>query len=57
MYVDFIYLVGVLRGFQRCMGHITTGSWKDRGNQNIQLVIVLYCNLPSNGKQLPAYPS
>ena len=26
---------GVLRRFQHCTGHITTGSWKGRGNQYI----------------------
>ena len=31
------------------------GSWKDRGNQYIQFIRVLYCKLPSNGKQLPAF--
>ena len=31
----FIYLFGVLRHFQHCTGHITTGSWKGRGNQYI----------------------
>ena len=36
-------------------GHITTGSWKGRGNQYIQLVKILYCNLPTNGKQLAAF--
>ena len=51
-----IYLFGVLRRFQHCTGHITTGSWKGRGNQYIQLVGVLYCKLPTNGKQLPAFP-
>ena len=51
-----IYLFGVLRRFQHCTGHITTGSWKGRGNQYIQLVRVLYCKLPTNGKQLPAFP-
>ena len=49
-------LFGVLRRFQHCTGHITTGSWKGRGNQYIQLVRVLYCKLPTNGKQLPAFP-
>ena len=29
-----------------------TGSWKGRGNQYIQFVRVLYCKLPTNGKQL-----
>ena len=31
-----------------------TGSWKGRGNQYIEFVRVLYCKLPTNGKQLPA---
>ena len=52
----FIYLFGVLRRFQRCTGHITTGSWKGRGNQYMEFVRVLYCKLPTNGKQLPAFP-
>ena len=52
----FFYLFGVLRHFQHCTGHITTGSWKGRGNQYIQLVKVLYCKLPTNGKQVPAFP-
>ena len=33
-----IYLFGVLCRFQHCTGHITTGSWKGRGNQYIQFV-------------------
>ena len=32
---SIIYLFGVLRRFQHCTGHITTGSWKGRGNQYI----------------------
>ena len=52
----FLYLFGVLRRFQHCTGHITTGSWKGRGNQYIEFVRVLYCKLPTNGKQLPAFP-
>ena len=52
----FIYLFGVLRHFQHCTGHITTGSWKGRGNQYIYFVRVLYCKLPTNSKQLPAVP-
>ena len=28
----FIFLFWVLRYFQHCTGHITTGSWKGRGN-------------------------
>ena len=51
----FIYL-GFLRRFQNCTGHITPGSWKGRGNQYIEFVRVLYCKLPTNGKQLPAFP-
>ena len=45
--------VGVL---QHCTGHVMAGSWKGRGNQYIQFVRVLYCKLPTNGKQLPAFP-
>ena len=52
----YFYLFEVLRRFQHCTGHITMGSWKGRGNQYIQLVKVLYCKLPTNGKQLPAFP-
>ena len=52
----FIYLVGVLSHFQHSTGHITMGSRKGRGNQYTQLVKVLYCKLPTNGKQLPAFP-
>ena len=56
--VDLLYITifGVLRHFQHCTGHITTGSWKGRGSQYIQFVRVLYCKLPTNGKQLPAFP-
>ena len=53
---SFIYLFGVLRRFQHCTGHIMTGSQKGRGNQYIQFIRVLYCKLPTNGKQLPAFP-
>ena len=52
----FIYLFGVLRRFQHCIGHNTMGSWKGRGKQYIQFVRVLYCKLSTNGKQLPAFP-
>ena len=31
------------------------GSFMGRGNQYIQFVRVLYCKLPTNGKQLPAF--
>ena len=54
--VVLVYLFGVLHRFQHCTGHITTGSWKGRLNQYIQFVRVLYCKLPINGKQLPAFP-
>ena len=55
-YLLYIYLFGVLRRFQHCTGHIMMGSWKGRGNQYIQFVRVLYCILPTNSKQLPAFP-
>ena len=48
---NLFYLFRVLRRFQHCTGHITTGSWKGRGNQYIQFIRVLYCKLPTNGKQ------
>ena len=32
-----------------------TGSWKGRRNQYIQFIRVLYCKLPTNGMQLPAF--
>ena len=48
--------IWILLHFQHCTGHITTGSWKGRGNQYIQFVRVLYCKLPTNSKQLPAFP-
>ena len=51
-----IYLFGFERHFQHCTGHITMGSVMGRGNQYIQLVMVLYCKLPTNGKQLPTFP-
>ena len=56
MLILFTYLFGVLRHFQHYTGHITTGSWKGRGNQYIQFIRVLYCKLMTNGKQLPAFP-
>ena len=51
-----ICLFVVLRRFQHSTGHITTGSWKGRGNQYIEFARVVYCKLPTNGKQLPAFP-
>ena len=52
----FFFLFWVLHRFQHCTGHITTGSYKGRGNQYIQFVRVLYCKLPTNGNQLTAFP-
>ena len=52
----FVCLFGVLRRFQHCTGHITTGTWKGRGNQYIEFARVLYCKLPTNGKLLPTFP-
>ena len=52
----FIYLSGFLHCFQHCTTHIMTGSWKGRGNQYIKLVEVLYSKLPTNSKQLLAFP-
>ena len=54
--IKVVHFWGVLRRFQHGTGHITTGSWKDREKQYIQFVRVLYCKLPTNGKQLPAFP-
>ena len=56
MFILYYDLFGVLHRFQHCTGHITMGSWKGRGNQYIEFVRVLYCKLPTNGKQLPAFP-
>ena len=55
LYVS-VYLFGFLRHFQHSTGYITMGSWKGRGNQYIQLVKILYCKLPTNGKHVPAFP-
>ena len=35
LFIYLLLLFGVLRRFQHCTGHITTGSWKGRGNQYI----------------------
>ena len=56
MTVIQLILFEVLHHFQHCTGHITTGSWKGRGNQYIQLVKIMCCKLPTNGKQPPAFP-
>ena len=55
-YTIWVILFGVLRRFQHCTGHITTGSWKGRGNQYIEFARDVYCKLPTNGKQLLAFP-
>ena len=41
---------------QHCAGYITAGSFVGRGNQYIQLVKVLYCELPTIGKQQLTFP-
>ena len=56
IHILYICLFGVLCRFQHCTGHITTCSWKGRGNQYIEFTRVVYCKLPTNGKQLPAFP-
>ena len=55
-YLNFNYFFGVLYRFQHCTGHITAVGWKGKGNQYIQFIRVLYCKLPTNSKQLPAFP-
>ena len=55
-YIGLIYLFGVLRPFQHCIGLILTVSSVDRRNRYIQLVNVLYCKLLAIGKQLPTFP-
>ena len=57
-WILFIYLfIWVLTPLStHCVGHSTTRSFMGRGNQYIQLVKVLYCKLPTNGKQIPALP-
>ena len=51
----FIYL-GFYVAFNTVQVYITTGSWRGRGNQYIEFARVVYCKLPTNGKQLPAFP-
>ena len=38
-----------------CTGYTTMGSFVGRGNQFKHLVKVLYCKLPTIGKQLPTF--
>ena len=54
--VIFIYLVGVLRRFQHCIGHINRVVFVGRGNQYIPLLKVLYWKLTTIGKQLLTFP-
>ena len=56
IWIWYLFFIWVLRRFQHCTGHITTGSWKGRGNQYIQLVKILYFKLLTKGKQLPPFP-
>ena len=51
-----IYLLGFYVAFNTVLYCIMTGSWKGRRNQYIQFIRVLYCKLPTNGKQLPTFP-
>ena len=52
--VPHVFILGFMSLFNTVQ--VTTGSWKGRGNQYIQFVRVLYCKLPTNSKQLPAFP-
>ena len=47
----FIYLLGLQRHFQRCIGHILMGRflW---GKTSIQFIKVLYCKIVIIGTQL-----
>ena len=54
--VFFIYLGFFYITFNTVQVNNTTGSWKGRGNQYIQFVMVQYYKLLTNGKQLPAFP-
>ena len=54
--INLFNYLGFYVAFNTVQVIITTGSWKGRGNQYIQFVRVLYCKLPTNGKQLPAFP-
>ena len=56
-FVDFIYLL--IWSFTPLAtlypSYIMTGSFVNRGNHYIQLTNVLYCKLPTIGKQLPTF--
>ena len=49
IYLGFMSLSTLYRSYQ-------DGCFVGRGNQYIQLVKVLYCKLPTIGKQLPTFP-
>ena len=51
----FIYLFEFSCHLQHCIGHIITGSFMGRRNQNLQLVKILYYKLLTIGKQLPTF--
>ena len=55
VHIVYLFIWGFTPLSTHCTGHITTGSWKGRENQYIQFVRVLYCKLPTNGKQLQAF--
>ena len=48
-------LFGVLHLLQHHTGQISKGGFVGRGNQYIQLVKVLYCELPTIDKQQPTF--
>ena len=51
------YLFSILHHTQYlCVGYIAIGSWKSKGNQSIQLAIVLCYKLLTKGKRVPAFP-
>ena len=54
--INLFNYLGFYVAFNTVQVIITAGSWKGRGNQYIQFVRVLYCKLPTDGKQLLAFP-
>ena len=56
LYIICLIYLGLTSLSPHCKGHITTWRFMGRGNQYIQLVKVLYCKLPTIGKQLPSFP-
>ena len=55
LFIYFIYL-GFYVSFNTVQVISRQVVGRGRGNQYIQFVRVLYCKLPTNGKQLPAFP-